>query len=603
MAHESDTHADSDPMPRIPHTIKRNGVYYFNFRYPQRLEKAGLTPSHAKKSLRTKDWREAKQRAIREAAIHSAEAERLLTQLEEDESFRHFRQRTEPLVDIATLSEGDQRDQVLKWFVQMETEAEASREVFRESRDEDWKNNVLDTARADLTDYEGAYCYQPSDWEDLFRRFLKERGFLFDAETASADLVRMFRKAVVESQWRTVEEFEGSVFKTRDPLFSGLHADSTAATSEPKGHSVDEICERYPRRKKEGRLSKATLSSYALPIRILKEFFKASTELKAIQFEDGERLVRLLSNVPTNASKRYPGKTIKQAADQEAKCSNPKTISPKRQKDVFIAVKAILNHAVEIGWLERNPFGSRALLDQLPKVVKRAREQFTADELQLLFSSPEFLKWRGKRNRSGQPKEGRFWIPLMGMYLGVRANEAASLLVEDVKEENGVPFIWIREADDAGAILKQLKTAASERRVPIHKELLKIGLLEYAQIRKKEDPKGFLFPEMIPCPQTGNRAKVFSQWFGRLARSTLGDDALVFGKDFHSFRHAITDRLREVTDSDEKRYALLGWVEGAGKRNAGFNYGSGFKMKELKRLIDKVTFPGLDLSHLYSSND
>jgi len=594
MAHESDTHADSDPMPRIPHTIKRNGVYYFNFRYPLRLEKAGLTPSHAKKSLRTKDWREAKQRAIREAAIYSAESERLLQQLNEQESLQHFRKPRGPLVDLATLPKAEQRDLVLRWFIAMEAEAEIEREAYQESRDEDWKSAVLDTAREDLTDYEGGDCYLPTNWEHEFQRFLKGEGFSFDSESAGEELLRMFKKAVIESQWRTVEIFEGRPFQRRDPVFSDLHDHSKLIAPKERSHTVREICERFPNRKREGRLSKATLSSYALPIRIAEEFFKPSTSLKAIQFEDGENLVRLLARVPTNATKRYRGKTIQQAATQEARQASPSVLSPKRQKDVFLTIKSILNHAVEIGWIDRNPLSSRALLDQLPRVVKRNREQFTTDELNLLFSSQEFLKWRGKRDRKGQPEEGRFWIPLLGMFLGVRANEAASLLIEDVKEENGIPFLCIREMDDAGVIRKQLKTAASERRIPIHRNLLKIGFQDYVRMREKEVSKGFLFPEMTPSEQTGNRAKVLSQWFGRFTKSVLGQKASVFGKDFHSFRHAVTDCLRRVTDSDEMRYALLGWSETAGKKNSGYDYGSGFTIEDLKILVDQIRYEGFN---------
>ena len=62
----------------------------------------------------------------------------------------------------------------------------------------------------------------------------------------------------------------------------------------------------------------------------------------------------------------------------------------------------------------------------------------------------------------------------------------------------------------------------------------------------------------------------------------------------------ITDQLRVSTVSDEIRYSLLGWTEGSAKRNTEYNYGDGFPLQELKRVVDTVQV-GFDLSHLYLS--
>lgn len=95
---------------------------------------------------------------------------------------------------------------------------------------------------------------------------------------------------------------------------------------------------------------------------------------------------------------------------------------------------------------------------------------------------------------------------------------------------------------------------------------------------------------MKPNKQTMNRAKVFSQWFGRLCDKALGDKAKKEGKTFHSFRHAVTDQLRRVNISDEMRYSLLGWTDGSSSKNAGYGYGEGFSMTQLKEVIDRVQF-------------
>ena len=146
--------------------------------------------------------------------------------------------------------------------------------------------------------------------------------------------------------------------------------------------------------------------------------------------------------------------------------------------------------------------------------------------------------------------------------------------------------------------MKSLKTKVSRRRVPIHSEIIKIGFLEYVNERQKIASKGFLFPDLNPNKKSGNRAKTFSQWFGRLRDKFVKKADPGFTKDFHGFRHMVTDQIRENADSDELRYALLGWTDGSQKKNSGYNYGTGFPIKKLHDLVEKIE-PRVDLSHLY----
>ena len=53
------------------------------------------------------------------------------------------------------------------------------------------------------------------------------------------------------------------------------------------GHSrsIADICEIYSTRKNEGKIRKATIASYALPIRIFKEFFSPKKALSTLTFD------------------------------------------------------------------------------------------------------------------------------------------------------------------------------------------------------------------------------------------------------------------------------------------------------------------------------
>jgi len=55
----------------------------------------------------------------------------------------------------------------------------------------------------------------------------------------------------------------------------------------------------------------------------------------------------------------------------------------------------------------------------------------------------------------------RYWLPILGLYTGCRANEVCQLHKEDLKEQDG---IWYLDINDNGK--KSLKNRSSRRLVP-----------------------------------------------------------------------------------------------------------------------------------------
>ena len=60
------------------------------------------------------------------------------------------------------------------------------------------------------------------------------------------------------------------------------------------------------------------------------------------------------------------------------------------------------------------------------------------------------------------------WIPLVAAFSGMRSGKICELAVEDVKEADGVLYFEVTAA----------KTEAGVRRVPVHPQLVRLGLLE-----------------------------------------------------------------------------------------------------------------------------
>jgi integrase len=129
--------------------------------------------------------------------------------------------------------------------------------------------------------------------------------------------------------------------------------------------------------------------------------------------------------------------------------------------------------------------------------------------------------------------------------------------------------------------LRGLKTASSRRAVPVHQELLRLGLMDYVA---SVPATGLLFPEMKPGPH-GKLAGAFSKWWGRFT-DELGITSP--HKTFHSFRHSFSDAARRAKVEPEVRSQLLGH----GAQTMTGRYGVGHDMDALRDAVNSISYEG-----------
>ena len=120
------------------------------------------------------------------------------------------------------------------------------------------------------------------------------------------------------------------------------------------------------------------------------------------------------------------------------------------------------------------------------------RDPFTHDQLQAIFGQRHFQVGHGrhvKKPATWYPFE--FWLPLLGLYGGVRIKEGAQLHLSDVRRVDGAWFIDInsRTAD------KSLKNKQAARMLPVHPELERLGFLVYCDALRLSGFKR-VFPEL-----------------------------------------------------------------------------------------------------------
>lgn len=177
----------------------------------------------------------------------------------------------------------------------------------------------------------------------------------------------------------------------------------------------------------------------------------------------------------------------------------------------------------------------------------------------------------------------RFWIPLIGMYSGLRQNEICQLHIEDIVEQDGV-FCF----DINGNGNKSLKTLASKRLVPLHPQLITLGLLEYKEeLAIKKEIR--LWPNLLPSRD--GYIRMFVNWFYRHNRRHITKDPK---KSFHSLRHSFADCLKQNNINETMISELMGHTN---KSITTGRYGKRFRPSLLLQVIGQLRYE-IDLSCL-----
>lgn len=245
--------------------------------------------------------------------------------------------------------------------------------------------------------------------------------------------------------------------------------------------------------------------------------------------------------------------TAKEAM-KELKDRQPQSHSTARKKYGF--VKAFLNWAsVDRCIREGADFANILPSKGGKKKGDGGYVPFTAKDLKKLFESPEYT--------DGFDAPYKYWIPLIGLYTGARLNEIAQLEINDIVVVDGIRCFSINDTPDDDesdgetdetAAQKSLKSAASNRHVPIHPELIKAGLDAYIEEVKQAGAKR-LFESLTWNAKThygSNPSKDFREY------TKLKGVYIARKKVFHSFRRTLNEALQKDGMHLEHREQLLG---------------------------------------------
>lgn len=260
--------------------------------------------------------------------------------------------------------------------------------------------------------------------------------------------------------------------------------------------------------------------------------------------------------------------------------------SPATANNRLNQLRALFRYAVGNDLLTADPsVGVKAPVTQR---AKESRKPFDTASLRSLFAGPVHSAGERPSNGGG---EASYWLPLMALFTGARLNELGQLRVIDVLQEgylrDGVKELaWvIRITSDEEDGLR-LKNQSSDRRVPVHDALLKLGFLQYVEsTRVSGQPK--LFPLLKP-DRYGSVTAYWGKWFGSyLRRQGVTDRKIVF----HSFRHTFKHYARDSGIPKSVNDAITGHASG----DVADDYGSlDYPIKPLVEGIESYSVPEFD---------
>lgn len=598
-------------MTRRSNLIRREGgTYYARIYIPAELR--AHFPSEDKKiSLRTKDEATAKRRLNAELQKWDAEFEDMLSRrhlTDQDKAvavWEHYE---------ARLNEDAEKRRSMPTYVDIEKEAArvwkridngeirsddmvsmingyADLELLKRARQDDanLRSRRLAALRRDLA--VGRHVLIGDNIRDFVRR---HRLLVEEGSKEFRELEPLLMRAEIQVLERTLERDAGDYSgRPTDPIVKPAFA-APRETAAP-GQSIMELFEVYARENPRS-ITLDTLAQARRDVGLFVDHVGKTYPVSKIDKRAVREWKALLMVYPVKAaeSKAFLGMKIAQIVKHNAEVGKP-TITPRTVNRHLASLGAFCSWLVAHGYIDANPTEGMALAkDKRKKVFP-----FSTDQMNLLFQSPLFTGCESDKaprfwHKAGDVKvrDHRYWVPLIMLYSGARPAEIGQLSTSDIREVEQTWLMDITETAD-GEERKSLKTDSSRREVPIHKELIRLGLLDYVEtIRALGHTR--LFPFAVRNTR-GQMMADFSREFGRyLARIRIKDGK---GLSLYSFRHGAFDALRRAGYLDEQFNFIFGHVSG-NRVTRGYGVLNQGMLEQRAELVNAIAYPGLELGHL-----
>jgi integrase len=400
------------------------------------------------------------------------------------------------------------------------------------------------------------------------------------------DRDRLFRDLIpiVQHHMNDIQSRLDTV-KTPIELPSFLNLNSSAIpplSAQPPAQSKQKISERLPSFLKwkvsnKTNINKDSILAYSEAVNDL-IFILGDLRVDEYDFDSAQHFKDVLKQLPPHRSKKnvYKSKTLDELLNMDIdQVFSNTSIGRKLDK-----LRSIFKWLVQTGELTLNPFD---LVKE--KSDKQSWSEYSEDDLASIFSSdlykPDSSYYKKKTTHASM-----WWLPLLMLYTGARPGELNQLNVADVKEQDGIFYFDLKDGDE-----KQLKSRAAKRLVPIHRQLLSLGFMDYVDELRAIGHDRVLYSFRLN--HNLKPSKALTSWYTERYRSKyLPKDFKADRKTLYSFRSThITNAINK-----EARLEVIQSYVGHEPDQLGATqyYYRGESLSEVKKSVDLVSFSFID---------
>ena len=572
-----------------PHLQLRNQTYYFRLAVPKSLQNA-FGRAEVKKSLQTSDYKTARRLCRFCSTYFEGLFVKVMTMnIERDELIKILKFDFEKRLNQSLCGFLDEQYD----FMQVNTASDPSNKKTPEG--------IIRCAQEDLQKARQTKLINGHGYDRLedARKAFEEQGYdVGEMDREVFELADLIAQADVEEKRiklaYILSDYQGinihhPHLKDCQNAYSN-HAFGTSMT-------LSEAAEKFLAFQGNKEITEKHLADKRMILDRLKDMLGSSTKIgQMLKGVHGVKVEEMMYKIPKNYKTKYQDKGI--TLEQVIEDGGVETISKKTLGKYWIVWNEFFNWLVDRDYITKNPLDGLKFSSVKSSVDDR--NAFTPDELEKIFNSPIYT---GRKNESRMRwvegdkviKDGHFWMPLVALHTGMREAEILGLRAQDVKCEDGIYYFDVKPNDARG-----LKNTYSERKVPVHPDLIRMGLAEYIKSRKlKIQQDDLIFADGITIPEKQDICKNFSCDFSRYLKEVSVKNKLNGDKVFHSFRHNFEDALRKANIHPKNAKAISGRALNA-DNDSSMNYGSRPSMRELYDDLKKLDFD-VDLSHLHTT--
>jgi integrase len=276
---------------------------------------------------------------------------------------------------------------------------------------------------------------------------------------------------------------------------------------------------------------------------------------------------KAVPKLPSNAAKKFPGKPAAELVELTKDMDLPR-LAPKSINKRFALARSLWS------WMAKQDIVAKNISEILEDVPvgkgREARDAFTdAEVLAILKKVEEATASRTSRHKERWHR----WIAPVLAFSGMRLQEACGLRKQDVRQVDGIWCFDVAEHDDRG-----LKNETTARLVPIHSQLIKMGLLKHIE----GVPEGNLWGLRADA-RDADSGRV-SKWINRRIDQAIGSDRK---KVAHSWRHTIATKLK---NQDVPEYVIAEIVGHENDSITTGRYGKRVDVARLRKALELMKF-------------